>query len=404
MKEVRTITNKPARDRAKVESETIAMLQESKILKDFNVKIERNPILVDPAYIEPGSLIMGDKREFSLHDTSRLQNQAQCKLYNDGSLKKIAIFYNRDDKEAFATFIKNLQDACETYKFQLEKPKSIEVNGRDWRAWESEIRRGFDNSFDLAVILSPGKKKNSVIYDDVKRFFLREFCVPIQVVIAETMNGKGVRSIVNNILVQMATKSGGTPWFISQFPFQEKPTMAAGVVFENKGKHNIITFAGTMNFTFSKYWSDCVRYDNEVEKPEILRQVVKRALGNFFEFSGRKATVERFVLYREGASEGREKIIKEVEVSAILKALEELLQEGVMNRKPQFYYVIVNKRAGAKFYEGETQFNNPRVGTTVDGIICTDREFYLINQAKANPTHYTLIYDSSYNADGQYGE
>jgi hypothetical protein len=59
----------------------------------------------------------------------------------------------------------------------------------------------------------------------------------------------------------MCSKIGGIPWAMSDMPFTDKPTMMFGIDVYHKtagrSRRSILAIVGTMNKTFSKYWSIC---------------------------------------------------------------------------------------------------------------------------------------------------
>jgi len=110
------------------------------------------------------------------------------------------------------------------------------------------------------VFLLPGPKKNAFGYADIKKFMIQDRGVPSQCVCIKTIaSGKGLRSICNKILVQICSKVGGIPWAMSDMPFSDKPTMLFGIdVYhktQGKTRRSILACVGTVNKTFSKYWS-----------------------------------------------------------------------------------------------------------------------------------------------------
>ena len=71
-----------------------------------------------------------------------------------------------------------------------------------------------NETVEAVVMILPGPKKNSPLYKDLKEKLLTIYPVPSQGVIFKTIEGgKGLRSIVNKILVQICAKVGGIPWY-----------------------------------------------------------------------------------------------------------------------------------------------------------------------------------------------
>jgi len=65
------------------------------------------------------------------------------------------------------------------------------------------------------ILILPGPKKASPIYNQVKKYLIGELGIPSQGILAQTIQrGKGLRSICNKLLQQLCAKVGGVPWGI----------------------------------------------------------------------------------------------------------------------------------------------------------------------------------------------
>jgi hypothetical protein len=70
------------------------------------------------------------------------------------------------------------------------------------QTWTRELKSKLNNNVQAVVLLLPGQKGKTQLYDDIKRFLLQEFPIPSQVVLCNTISkGKNLRSIVNKILI-----------------------------------------------------------------------------------------------------------------------------------------------------------------------------------------------------------
>lgn len=68
----------------------------------------------------------------------------------------------------------------------------------------------------------PGKKKAGINYDKIKRFLVNELPVPSQMILTSTLaKDKGLRSVVNKMVVQVAAKLGFVPWAIDNVPLND---------------------------------------------------------------------------------------------------------------------------------------------------------------------------------------
>jgi aubergine-like protein len=208
--------------------------------------------------------------------------------------------------------------------------------------------------------------------------------IPSQVVLVSTIKaGKNLRSIINKILIQICAKVGGTPWAVLDMPFTEKPTMIMGIDIIHKASmknQTLVAVCATCNRHFSRYWSTAQIHEDGHDITTGIQNEAKKALLSFF--STNKTFPQRVVVYRDGISDSQRKVVKEIEVNAILRAFEELKSAG-LTKAPEFYFVAVNKKMNAKFFSSrdnlDRETTNPDQGTVIDTDITTGRDFYLIS-------------------------
>jgi len=97
-------------------------------------------------------------------------------------LNSWAIFYAEFGKREFSTFIQELQNTVKNdFKISCKKPKTIKIEGKDndSRNWIDAIQQtNTEDKLDFIIILAPGRKGSSPIYDDVKVFCHNNINVP----------------------------------------------------------------------------------------------------------------------------------------------------------------------------------------------------------------------------------
>jgi aubergine-like protein len=85
--------------------------------------------------------------------------------------------------------------------------------------------------------------------------------------------------------VQICAKLGGIPWTISEMPFQNIPTMVFGIdlltKITGKNRRQILAMVGTVNKSFSKYWSTCKCISEGEKLLNVLPQCMIEALDSF---------------------------------------------------------------------------------------------------------------------------
>lgn len=159
---------------------------------------------------------------------------------------------------------------------------------------------------------------------------------------------RGVRSVVNKILIQMNAKAGGLPWGMRGLPLTNTGNMVVGIVFYGKGKPNsgsYIGFVSTRDQEMLSYYSYPYVYDSS-NKSSVLAQAFEDAIEEFKKANGGKVP-KSVLVYREGIAESAENELLTSEVQPIGAAIKHGQPDGIS----QFTYVIVNKRVNAKFFK-----------------------------------------------------
>ena len=299
MKDLATVTKKSPQQRVEATNEFLQMFNQepaSKILKQWSIEVEKNTTELDGKKVPSGALLMGGNQQLSLENNRNLEREAQRKLLTEVELVKVGVFCARGDSDIAENFLSHLADSARTYNYPIRQPRLFTVDKPDWESWKRVFQDKLDRSVQFVILILPGRKKNAPLYDDIKRFFLSEMPIPTQVVLTETLKGKNERSIVNKILVQIAAKAGATPWGIDNMPFSSQPTMLVGLNVQSKGKSTLISFSGTVNRSFSKYWSAVEVIEDQHQREAAICKVFKRALVEFSTYSnkiGRASCRER---------------------------------------------------------------------------------------------------------------
>lgn len=160
-----------------------------------------------------------------------------------------------------------MDEVLKQFGFESAQPQTFSLKGNPMNSqtWIKELKSKMNNNIQAVVLLLPGQKGKTQLYDDIKRFLLTEYSVPSQVVLCNTISkGKNLRSIVNKILIQITAKIGGIPWTVDKLPFMDKPTMICGMdVFHSTtlGKKSVLALTASINNSATKYFSTCVVQD-----------------------------------------------------------------------------------------------------------------------------------------------
>lgn len=385
-----------------------------KMLKEWAIDIEIEPLKVEGNKLNAGNIIMGKNNQFPLENTPDFDRRLQAEMLEQPKITKLGIFVSKRDQEAAQVFIDMLKKCIAEFNYPMQKPREFIIEGSDFQDWEASFKRHLDTSVQAVILILPdNKKNNAALYNACKHFLIKACPIPSQAVLASTVTkGKSLRSIVNKILVQLCAKVGGTPWMVSDLPFVDKPTMLVGIDIYTRMKDrrsSILSYVATVNNRFSRYWSTIEVQNSGDEVTQNLQVIARNSILAFKETN--KGTVPaRIIVYRDGISESYRKTIKEMEVKAFLRAFEDLIQENQITTKPEFIYVCVNKKQSVKMFYGDSLTKgvvNPEQGTVVSDEITSGRDFYLISQKSPQGTvipihYYVLGYFANY--EGEYIE
>jgi aubergine-like protein len=257
-------------------------------MKKCGLTLNNKPILLNGCRISAGNYVMhkkkdGNRHSFPIDDSPDIDRKIQAEMFTQPALNVWAIFATQKDEQLANLFMDTMKQVQGTFNYTMAKPAVFLVKSPNFRDWETELSKNLNPNVQAVVLIIPGSKGKGMIYNDVKRLLMGKYPIPSQVVLAGTLSkGKGVRSIVNKILIQICAKVGGEPWAIDNLPFVSCPTMVCGVdVFKGAGKKSILGFTATYNRTFTRYFSVAkVLEDNDTNQTAMLGECVLEAIQN----------------------------------------------------------------------------------------------------------------------------
>ncbi|CDW90249.1 macronuclear development protein 1 [Stylonychia lemnae] len=409
MKDLNQILHKDARTRINEATELINQFQNQtkvkKVIDQWNINFEPQPYQVEGQRIIGGEILMGksqggNRKAFSVDCKPQdFDRNIQQEMYSQIQIKNWGIFFQKYHQKEADIFVRELLACVQTFNYNASKPALIQIQGQGYQAWESMLRQKLNPEVQFAVIIAPGNKGKSEVYDQIKKILTQTLPVPSQVVLASTLSkGRNIRSIVNKILIQINAKLGGEPWALSDMPFLRKPTMIVGYdIHHKKRQKSLLAICVTINQQANRYWSKV--YEQSGEMDEIVKGLDKVFIEAMEAFKlHNKVYPQQIIIYRDGVGESQKKVVISQEIDQIQKALLELKQ----NDSSKFIFVMVNKRVKARFMldNGGGRLDNAQPGTVIDHSVTPNNtyDFFLISQAckqgVASPSHYTILFDN----------
>lgn len=373
-------------------------------LANWKADIAIEPVTLTGRVLPAGSIMLGSNANFKINDqTGSFDRDIQNVMFSQPNLDKWGVFFCENDRKLVETsFMTTLNQVIGTYKVQCSKPALFGVKSDRWNDWDSILKGNLNPSIKMIVCILPGNRGKARLYDDLKRMTFSSLPVPSQVILNGTLKkDKGLRSVINKVIMQINAKVGGVPWALQNLPLGDQPTMVVGIdVFHKKNSKSVLGFCATTDKNFAKYVS--LPKVNAVgeEICSQLSECVYQACTQFANENGRLPA--RIIVFRDGVSDSQRTAVLEGEIPQFKRAFEKLRSEGKLTEDPKIVHLVVNKRINARFYTNQGgKVNNPPLGTIIDRAVVekSGYDFYVMpakaTQGAMTPTHFHVIYDDS---------
>lgn len=364
------------------------------LINKWGITISPQPTTITGRKLNPGDICM-KRVSIPLSTTHDLDRKVQTEMFNSPKLEKWIIFYNQaSTKVVNGQFLSELQSAFNTFHFPVQNPKVIAVNSTKSEDWKNTIQSNVTNDTQIVLIVMPGNRGKGFFYNELKLYLTCQLGIPSQVILEGTVRKeRGLRSVVNKLLIQICAKIGGEPWVFKDIPCSKEPTMLLAFTTYK----NILTCCGTYNKSFTQYFSKSTLLDehNQLGAGTKVEEVMKSMI---MQFNAKwRCFPRKLIVFREGVQSNMvEQFYSEIKsIKKVIKdlnmAVEAKLAYVVMNKKHNLKTVLVNNNNQNKY------FNIPS-GTLIDDVVVgDDYEFYLVsqssNQGISQAMHYKIMFD-----------
>ncbi|OMJ75543.1 hypothetical protein SteCoe_25277 [Stentor coeruleus] len=407
MKDLAQATKKEPKARLNESAGLIRTLQSFPKTKDeinsWQLEINTDPISLTGRVVSAGQIVMGDNTAFKINDsTGSFDRDIQRKMFAQPRLDKWGIFHCENDKKLVEqSLMANLIQVIKTFNVSCEKPAIFSVSSDKWNDWDRVLRQSLNPTVKIVICVLPGNKGKCRLYDDLKRLTFSCFPVPTQVILNSTLKkDKGLRSVINKVIMQINAKVGGIPWALDSLPFSNSASMVIGIdIFSKRGSCGVLGYCATMDQNFGRYGSFPKVINPGGEVFGKIKECTEQSLQQFSNENKRFPKI--VVVFRDGVSDSQRASVLNDEVSAVKQAFISMKNMGQFDI-PSLIYVVVNKRTNARFYcENAGNTTNPPLGTIVDSKVVEKDgyDFYVMpakaNQGSMTPTHFHVIYDDS---------
>ena len=249
----------------------------------------------------------------------------------------------------------------------------------------------------IIIIILPRRDK---LYNEVKKLAL-QVEIPLQCIVSSQFRyQRKIESILGNLSLQIAAKTGSQLWTIPRTAGMPQITMIVGMdVYHDtvNKKQSVLGFAASLNPDFTKYYST-IRKQAKVgeEISESAEDCFREALLAFYQETRQRFLPSLIVVFRDGVGDAQENIVKNIEIKGLMRVLKKF-----HNYEPEIIYMVICKRIDTKFLiEENGSYFNPKAGTCIyDEEICEHETFYLITtnvvQGTVTPVKYKIVHNSS---------
>jgi aubergine-like protein len=389
-----------------------------KVLEEWNMSLEAEPMKVSAHTMEPLEVDLGSKK-FLIED-GNFQRWMRNGVQAASTLSEWLLLFTERDTQVLDIWLRSLKDIAEVaFQMKLEFPQKIVCTDQldPETGAVAQLKQRVTANTQLVLLLSPSNIINRV-YDEVKSAVTgvdSEFPVTTQIVSSETIRKRSqIASVLSCIALQMNAKCCGPLWQIQlehklTEPFFASATMVIGVdVYTAHDGGKWLGFAASLDTHCTEYWSMAYKLDGQHVRRSIsekLQEAMKNSFGTFSQRNNR-VVPDHILIYRCSVRLSEEEAVVATEVKAVLGFLGDVNAERQGQQySPKLTFVAVTNSEGMRFFrpaETGTKCLNPDLGTVVDCPSVSRSSavnFWLINQTASKgtvtPSHYTVWYDSA---------
>ncbi|KAL0271382.1 UNVERIFIED_CONTAM: hypothetical protein PYX00_008486 [Menopon gallinae] len=368
------------------------------MLNRWGLSIDDNPVSLTGRNLRTEQLIFGNNEIINPVNGEWQKCFRDVSVFQAVDILNWVIIFPAKDGRVADTFVNMIKKIGPSMGIDVAEPRKVHLVNDRIDSYIQGLKQNIEDRTQIVVCLCPTAREDR--YSAIKKFCCKEIPVPSQVINTITLSREDrVRTVVQNIALQMNNKLGGASWAV-RVPF--KNTMIVGVdTYHDKfqSANSVGGFVASCNSDYTQWFSRTNFQGPKQELVEGLIQSFIAALKNYLKKNS--MLPDRIVVYRDGVGDGQFDIVKDFEVPQFLEACRVVSSDY----KPKFSFVIVQKRISTKFYQFDPKdarkVDNAMPGSLVDHTILKKSlfDFYLVSQyvrnGTATPSHYIVLYDNS---------
>ena len=322
-------------------------------------------------------------------------------IYSPVMITSWLLIYVSSDALAANEFVNCMLEVSRKLGLNIAKPVLHSIHNENQTAYVQAIKDNF-SGYQIITIMTPGSSQRDDRYSAIKRLCCVDIGIPSQVVRASNLANDKIKSVCQNVALQIICKLGGQLWGV-HIPYASAMFIGLDTYHSPiHGHRSVVAVVSSYNTQATSWYSKVYFQNRQEEISNTLRIAVSAALKKYHETN--QMMPARIFIYRDGVGDGQISVVKEYEVMQVEKALEDFSQY-YLNTKPSFTYIVVQKRINLKFFttQGRDEQNaqNPLPGTILDQGVTRKqyKDFYLVSQHVAHgtvtPTHYVIVHDTN---------
>jgi hypothetical protein len=127
-----------------------------------------------------GATASGAPNQFDIEKNAReIDRKIQAKMLSQPALKTWGIFHGDRDAQVANQFKSTMKQCLDQVGYEHAEAAVYPVKpGMRSDAWIKELKKQMNDGIQMIVLILPGAKGKSTLYDDIKRFLLTEYPIP----------------------------------------------------------------------------------------------------------------------------------------------------------------------------------------------------------------------------------
>lgn len=368
------------------------------ICDEYCMEINPNPIVVDGIRLPAEVIKVGNNASDNIQIDNKGCFVLRSKILTPRPINNWIVLTTERDSQARDMLIKTLINKAGQVGLNMGQAIQMDYQPRNLKNIIASLHQpqgGRPVPQIALIVIGPNDKRG---YNDIKEACALTSGIPTQCLKVNNLNNpKKFDSIMSKIVIQMAAKTGSTPWEMATPPAGiPLKSMVVGIdVFHDtvlKAK-SVLGFVASIHPRFNSYFNTTRIHEKSGQ--EIGGKVgdcMREALAAFYDATQKRFYPDTIIVYRDGLADSQIEAARNFEVESIKATF-----RTINGYQPNLVYVIVNKKTNAKLYSsGNRGIDNPQPGTVVNSVIIPENQsFYLVahavTQGMASPTLYRII-------------